>query len=176
MINLNELHNLYPITFHRKNGSSVTFTSLTTRSGEGEIEFSVDSFDAYDYAVRHNRYNRLNSPALDFYLPPFVNGEVQRAAINGRLEQEIPLVQAIGRGYRMTKRYIESAIEDMPIGSQVVGIKRDEDEWDDLKMKVRRIEVHDDTIVLLAHHSMHGVGYGAEVNIKRGTLVRYTKG
>lgn len=174
MIDLNELPNLYPITFRKKDGTMTTFTSLQIRaSSTGERS---GSFDAYDYAVCHNKLNPLNSPDLDFYLPPFVNGKVQRSVTNGRLEQSIQTEQAIGRGYRMTKKYIECAIEDMPIGFQIVGIQRDEEEWDELKIKVRRIEVHDDMIVLLTHYSMHGVGYGAEVNIKRGTLVRYTKG
>ena len=171
MINLNELPNLYPITF-RIDAGLITFTSLENGVTDAGV---TSAYTALDFAETHNNINPENEEGKPFYIPPVVNGVVQSAATYG-CTGKIPLKQFSGRGYRMTKSYIESAIEDMPIGSQIVGIQRDEDEWDDLKIKVRRIEVHDDTIVLLANYSMYGVGYGAEVNIKRGTLVRYTKG
>lgn len=172
MINLNELPNLYPITF-RIDAGYITFTSLESGASDTGVK---SAYTAIDFAETHNHLNPENDESKPFYIPPVVNGAVQSATTYGCIGK-IPFKQLLGRGCRrMTVKFTECAIEDMPIGSQVVGIQRDENEWDDLKIKVRRIEVHEDIIVLLAHYSMHGVGYGAEVNIKRGTLVRYTKG
>lgn len=171
MINLNTLEYLYPLTF-RIDGGSITFSSMW----DGVSDTGVKSeYTARDFAETHNNINPENDEGKPFYIPPVVNDIVQTATTYGCVGK-IPTIQLLGRGCRVTVKFTECAIEDMPIGSQIVGIQRDEDEWDVMKINVRRIEVHDDLIVLLAHHSMHGVGYGAEVNIKRGTLVRYTKG
>lgn len=172
MINLHDLSLMYPITF-RVDGGVITFTNNECGISDAGV---ASAYTARDFAETHNNINPENDEGKPFYIPRLVNGFVQRAAESHTCNDDVPLNQVIGRGFRMDNPYIESAIEDMPIGAQIVGIKRCEDEWDDLNMKVRRVEVHDDIIVLLAHHSMHGVGYGAEVNIKRGTIVRYTKG
>ncbi|WDR21585.1 hypothetical protein PJM35_0007 [Salmonella phage vB_SenS_UTK0007] len=63
----------------------------------------------------------------------------------------------------------------MPVGAILVGIQRECGEWDELKFKPRRIEVHDDTITLLSGYAggyKTGNNYSGEINIKRGTKVK----
>lgn len=66
-------------------------------------------------------------------------------------------------------------VENMPVGAALLGVQRESGEWDELKFKPRRIEVHDDVICLLSGYSggyKSGNNYGAEINIKRGTNVK----
>lgn len=66
-------------------------------------------------------------------------------------------------------------VELMPVGAILVGIQRECGEWDELKFKPRRIEVHDDTITLLSGYAggyKTGNNYSGEINIKRGTKVK----
>ncbi|WDR21502.1 hypothetical protein PJM39_0009 [Salmonella phage vB_SenS_UTK0006] len=66
-------------------------------------------------------------------------------------------------------------IEDMPVGATLLGVQRENGEWDELKFKPRRIEVHDDVICLLSGYAggyKRGNNYGAEININRGTNVK----
>ncbi|WEY17712.1 hypothetical protein VC1_52 [Vibrio phage Vc1] len=56
-------------------------------------------------------------------------------------------------------------------------VQREDGEWEELKFKPRRIEVHDDIICLLsgysgAHKALNN--YSAEINIKRGTKIKYS--
>lgn len=63
----------------------------------------------------------------------------------------------------------------MPVGAMLLGVQRENGEWDELKFKPRRIEVHDDVICLLSGYAggyKSGNNYGAEINIKRGTNVK----
>lgn len=63
----------------------------------------------------------------------------------------------------------------MPVGATLLGVQRENGEWDELKFKPRRIEVHDDVICLLSGYSggyKSGNNYGAEINIKICTNVK----
>lgn len=68
-------------------------------------------------------------------------------------------------------------VEQMPVGATLHSIQRENGEWDELKFKPRRIEVHDDVICLLSGYASGyktGNNYGAEINIKRGTKIKYS--
>ena len=68
----------------------------------------------------------------------------------------------------------EGAIEKMPLGASIIGIKDDNGDWHDVSFPIKRIEVHDDLICLLAHHgSYKNNPFSAELNIKRGTMVKW---
>lgn len=68
----------------------------------------------------------------------------------------------------------EGEIERMPLGASIIGIKDDNGDWQDVSFPIKRIEVHDDLICLLAHHgSYKDKAFSAELNIKRGTMVKW---
>lgn len=68
----------------------------------------------------------------------------------------------------------EGAIEDMPIGASLVALKNSDGEYESVQFKVRKIEVHDDTICLLSHFGGYNdKPFAIELNIKRGTMVKW---
>lgn len=89
-------------------------------------------------------------------------------------------VRSVYAAGMVTRREIdrehECAIEEMPLGAELIAINNG-DEWDNFTFPVRRIEVSDDTITLLSGYaggySKIGKSYAGEFNIKRGTKVRY---
>ena len=71
-----------------------------------------------------------------------------------------------------------SKIEEMPIGATITGICNGECGMEYFRIKPERYEVHDDIITILCGYAAGGrspnkVGYGLELNIKRGTNVKY---
>lgn len=68
-------------------------------------------------------------------------------------------------------------VEQMPVGATLHYVQREDGEWEELKFKPRRIEVHDDIICLLSGYSgfsTKALNYSAEINIKRGTKIKYS--
>nr|DAH97859.1 MAG TPA: hypothetical protein [Caudoviricetes sp.] len=66
-------------------------------------------------------------------------------------------------------------VENMPVGATLLGVQSENGEWDELKFKPSRIEVHDNVICLLSGYSggyKSGNNYDAEINIKIGTNVK----
>lgn len=164
----------YPITFRFTDSTgSITFNSRDSkgiwRSGS-ESMLGVDTFVNY-----HNKLNKNNNPEFDYYyeMAEHVSlpwDSVELMINNASVNVETICTASIGvTDYRICK------IEYMPVGAALLGIQRENGEWDELKFKPRRIEVHDDVICLLSGYSggyKRGNNYGAEINIKRGTNVK----
>ncbi|EFR5223077.1 hypothetical protein HYL88_004633 [Salmonella enterica subsp. enterica serovar Infantis] len=174
----------YPITFHFTDSrGSITYNSSDSkgvwRSG-GVSMYSINTF-----VDRHNKYNEYNNPDFDYYyemaehksVKASVPGDNEKYFINkgmlvdGHLnfKGDAFYASAFNPDYRIYK------IEDMPVGATLLGVQRENGEWDELKFKPRRIEVHDDVICLLSGYSggyKRGNNYGAEINIKIGTNVK----
>lgn len=169
----------FPITFKNcANGKNITYHR---EHGNGVWSDGWKSSLSLKYFINlHNEHNQSNSNVLRYYyemaekredndladalnylnIKPgqvFVNGAVFTASI-------------IAKDYD----YI-CDVELMPVGAILVGIQRECWEWDELKFKPRRIEVHDDTITLLSGYAggyKTGNNYSGEINIKRGTKVK----
>lgn len=181
MLKVSEIN--YPITFRFTDSrGSITFNYSDSkgiwRSGS-ESMFGVGTFVNY-----HNKLNKYNNPEFDYYYEMaehksvnafmFVDNIkhiINNALINNALINSSPIYTAsIGAThYRICK------VENMPVGATLLGVQRENGEWDELKFKPRRIEVHDDVICLLSGYSggyKSGNNYWAEINIKRGTNVK----
>lgn len=181
MLKANEIN--FPITFNYcANGLSITFYSATSNgvwSGGDKSSLSLSYFiklhnehnphnkidERYRYAMAAKKEKKREdndlADALNYLnIKPgqvFANGAVFTASIGAKDYDYI------------------CDVELMPVGAILVGIQRECGEWDDLKFKPRRIEVHDDVICLLSGYSggyKSGNNYGAEINIKRGTNVK----
>lgn len=67
-------------------------------------------------------------------------------------------------------------IENMPIGATITGICNGECGMEYFRIKPERYEIHDDIITILCGNAASGRSrgdYGLELNIKRGTNVKY---
>lgn len=160
MLKVDEI--IYPITFDSYGVGKFKFTSrnngVKTDLLGREVKYngSVDHFVA-----QNNRFNPNNSPAKDYYYT--MTGEVRFYG-----DTFTALIGAKDYDYICD-------VELMPVGAILVGIQRECGEWDELKFKPRRIEVHDDTITLLSGYAggyQTGNNYSGEINIKRGTKVK----
>lgn len=182
----------YPIVFHC-GGSTIRFTSRDNGvySDGQKSELKVDFF-----VNGHNKFNPHNEKDKVYYVEditkhlfgetPFGGGKTSIAqAIDNvarRIGKQIhsQTIKASG-GWRIDKSVIacqeivtQGAIEDMPLGASIIGIKDDNGDWQDVSFPVKQIEVHDDLICLLAHHgSYRDKAFAAELNIKRGTMVKW---
>lgn len=70
--------------------------------------------------------------------------------------------------------YQECAIEDMPIGAKLLGFYHDS-ELVEIAISPNNIEVHENSYTLLLRHGVSPSRVFAEVNLKRGEMVRYKK-
>ncbi|QBQ81459.1 hypothetical protein H1N86_gp05 [Escherichia phage vB_EcoS_G29-2] len=183
----------YPITFRSAGNSTIRYTSRDNGVyGDGQkSELKVDFF-----VNGHNKFNPHNEKDKVYYVEditkhlfgetPFGGGKTSIAqAIDNvarRIGEQIhsQTIKASG-GWRIDKSVIacqeivtQGAIEDMPLGASIIGIKDDNGDWQDVSFPVKQIEVHDDLICLLAHHgSYRDKAFAAELNIKRGTMVKW---
>lgn len=177
MLKANEIN--FPITFNDcANGLSITFYSATSNgvwSGGDKSSLSLSYFiklhnehnphneidERYRYAMAEKKEHNDTIDSIGYF---FANtgearfyGDVFTASIGAKDYDYI------------------CDVELMPVGAILVGIQRECGEWDDLKFKPRRIEVHDDTITLLSGYAggyQTGNNYSGEINIKRGTKVK----
>jgi hypothetical protein len=183
----------YPITFRSAGNSTIRYTSRDNGvySDGQKSEFKVDFF-----VNGHNKYNPHNEKDKIYYVEDITKHLFGDAPIGGgksyfaqaidnaarRIGEQIhsQTIKASG-GWRIDKSGIacqeivtQGAIEDMPLGASIIGIKDDNGDWQDVSFPVKQIEVHDDLICLLAHHgSYKGKAFAAELNIKRGTMVKW---
>lgn len=68
-------------------------------------------------------------------------------------------------------------VEQMPVGATLHYIQREDGEWDELRFKPDRIEIHDDIFTLLSGYAgfrKKEISYSVEINIKRGTKIKYS--
>lgn len=182
----------YPIVFHCSNGISIRFTSRDkgVYSDGGKTGFNVDFF-----VDNHNKINPHNEKGREYYVEditkhlfgdtPFGGG---KTSIQQIIDEEInkAAVEMKLPGWKIDKSAVitirskvggveyEGEIERMPLGASIIGIKDDNGDWQDVSFPIKRIEVHDDLICLLAHHgSYKDKAFSAELNIKRGTMVKW---
>lgn len=68
----------------------------------------------------------------------------------------------------------QGAIEDMPVAATLKGVRLDDGTWYELTAKPKTIEIHDDVVILLLHYgSTKNRTVAGEINIKRGTMVKW---
>lgn len=178
----------YPITFRSAGNSTIRYTSRDNGvySDGQKSELKVDFF-----VNGHNKYNPHNEKDKIYYVEditkhlfgdaPFGGGKTSIQQIIGEeihkatVEMKAPGCWRIDKsGFAHQEIVTHGAIEDMPLGASIIGIKDDNGDWQDVSFPVKQIEVHDDLICLLAHHgSYKGKAFAAELNIKRGTMVKW---
>lgn len=169
----------FPITFKNcANGKNITYHS---EHGNGVWSNGWKSGLSLKYFIKlHNEHNQSNSNVLRYYYEmaekredndlldalKYLNIRPGHVNLNGAV-----FTASVGaKDYD----YI-CKVENMPVGATLLGIQRENGEWDELKFKPRRIEVHDDVICLLSGYAggyKNGNNYGAEINIKIGTNVK----
>lgn len=177
----------FPITFKfYKPDMQVTFTSKTRGEWEGG---GITGFKLEYFVNKHNNKNPDNIPGKDGY---YEIAEPRRE----RDDHVDALQYLLSRGcelfigdVKINNELIDDPvkaetetfcnIEDMPVGATILAIKRNDEGWYDVIFTPRRIEVHDDTITLLSGYACGSMPkrtqtYAAELNIKRGTLVKYS--
>lgn len=173
----------FPITFKfYQPDMQVTFTSKTRGEWEGG---GITGFKLEYFVNKHNNKNPDNIPGKDWYYIMAACGKEEKREDNDLLDAlhylnikhgQVNLNGAVFTVSVGSKDYdYICKVENMPVGAALLGIQRENGEWDELKFKPRRIEVHDDVICLLSGYSggyKSGNNYGAEINIKIGTNVK----
>ena len=178
----------YPITFYTAGNSTIRFTSRDNGvySDGQKSELKVDFF-----VNGHNKFNPHNEKDKVYYVEditkhlfgetPFGGGKTSiQQIIDEEIHKAAVKMKAPG-GWRIDKSAFayqeivtQGAIEDMPLGASIIGIKDNNGEWHDFSFPVKRIELHEDLICILAHHgSYKDKPFAAELNIKRGTMVKW---
>ena len=178
----------YPIVFRTVDYSTIRYTSPDNGVYSDGLKsgFKVDFFvDA------HNKLNPHNEKDKVYYVEditkhlfgetPFGGGKTSIQKIIGEeihntaVEMKEPGCWRIDKSAFANQEIVKhGAIEDMPIGASIIGIKDDNGDWHDVSLPIKRIEVLDDLICLLAHHgSYKNNPFSAELNIKRGTMVKW---
>lgn len=178
----------YPIVFNNCGGSTIRFTSRDNGvySDGQKSELKVDFF-----VNGHNKFNPHNEKDKVYYVEDITKhlfGETTfgggKTSIQQIIDEEIHKAVVEMKspgGWSIDKSGIacqeivtQGAIEDMPLGASIIGIKDDNGDWHDVSFPIKHIEVHDDLICLLAHHGSYKKNpFSAELNIKRGTMVKW---
>lgn len=176
MLKVDEI--IYPITFDLKNESkSITYTDPSTGSyADGDrTELKVSFF-----VNAHNKHNPENDKNKKYYYEMAEKKENNPGGYFFAKDGQMNL-----NGSFFTASIVRPGcdmfcnIEDMPVGSTIKGIKNDDGEFDAITFKAKRVEIYDDVITLLSGYAGGSMPkrtqtYAAELNIKRGTLVKYS--
>lgn len=177
----------YPIVFHC-GGSTIRYTSRDNGvySDGQKSELKVDFF-----VNGHNKFNPHNEKDNVYYVEditkhlfgetPFGGGKTSIQQIIGEEIHKAAVKMKAPGGWRIDKSGIacqeivtHGAIEDMPLGASIIGIRDNNGDWHDVSFPVKRIELHEDMICIMAHHgSYKDKPFAAELNIKRGTMVKW---
>lgn len=178
----------YPITFYTVGNSTIRFTSRDNGvySDGTKSELKVDFF-----VNGHNKYNPQNEEDKVYYVEditkhlfgetPFGGGKTSIQKIIGEeIHKEAAEMKAPG-GWRIDKSAFanqeivtQGAIEDMPVAATLKGVRLDDGTWYELTAKPKTIEIHDDVVILLLHYgSTKNRTVAGEINIKRGTMVKW---
>lgn len=179
MLNINEIK--FPIEFKVSCVGKIKFENKY--KGFWHDDQTKPSGFSLEYFVnRHNRDNPKNEPGKDYhYIDASTVSDIPRTADIMKMLQSDNFnpsgwkISKIGKPF--TTEAIDtikiSKIEDMPIGAKLIAIQN-EGEWHDFRFTTKRIEIHDDVVCLLAHFG-NGKNnpFVGEMNIKRGTMVRY---
>ncbi|EDJ1279842.1 hypothetical protein GE594_10290 [Salmonella enterica] len=173
----------FPITFKfYQPDMQVTFTSKTRGEWEGG---GITGFKLEYFVNKHNNKNPDNIPGKDGYYEMAACGREEKREYDDLLDAlkylnikpgQVNLNGAVFTASVGAKDYdYICKVENMPVGATLLGVQRENGEWDELKFKPRSIEVHDDVICLLSGYAdgyKSGNNYGAEINIKIGTNVK----
>lgn len=176
----------FPITFKfYQPDMQVTFTSKT----RGEWKSGgITGFKLEYFVNKHNNKNPDNIPGKDGY---YEIAEPRRE----RDDQVDALQYLLSRGcelfigdVKINNELIDDPvkaetetfcnIDDMPVGATLLAIQND-DEFEAITFTAKRVEIYDDVITLLSGYAGGSMPkrtqtYAAELNIKRGTLVKYS--
>lgn len=178
----------YPITFYTVGNSTIRFTSRDNGvySDGTKSELKVDFF-----VNGHNKFNPHNEKDKVYYVEditkhlfgetPFGGGKTSIQQIIGEEIHKAAVKMKAPGGWRIDKSAFayqeivtQGAIEDMPLGASIIGIRDNNGDWSDVSFPVKRIELHEDLICILAHHgSYKDKPFAAELSIKRGTMVKW---
>ena len=178
----------YPITFYTVGNSTIRFTSRDNgvNSDGQKSELKVDFF-----VNGHNKFNPHNEKDKVYYVEditkhlfgetPFGGGKTSIQQIIGEEIHKAAVKMKAHGGWSIDKSGIacqeivtHGAIEDMPLGASIIGIRDNNGDWHDVSFPVKRIELHEDMICIMAHHgSYKDKPFAAELNIKRGTMVKW---
>lgn len=178
----------YPITFHTTGNSTIRFTSRDN----GVYSDGQKSGLKVDFFVNaHNDFNPHNEKDKVYYVEditkhlfgetPFGGGKTSiQQIIDDEIHKAAAEMKASG-GWRIDKSAFanqeivtQGKIEDMPLGASIIGIRDNNGDWHDVSFPVKRIELHEDMICIMAHHgSYKDKPFAAELNIKRGTMVKW---
>lgn len=174
----------YPIVFC-SGGSTIRYTSRDN----GVYSDGAKSELKVDFLVNgHNKYNPHNEKDKIYYVEDITKHLFGDAPIGGGKSY---FAQAIDNAARRIGEQIHSqtikasglvaqdvvshgAIENMPLGASIIGIRDNNGDWNDVSFPVKRVELHEDMICILAHHgSYNDKPFAAELSIKRGTMVKW---
>lgn len=170
----------FPITFYFwLPEMNITFTDPEN----GKWDSGCYAGIKFDYFIeKHNMENPDNKFGVDYHykMDSGENSIINRCEIKKMINGSI-----VKTGYfHLNGGFIPSGasenkckIEHMPLGATLIAIQDDAGGWDEVVFTPRRVEVHEDTICLLSGYaggySPSGKKYGAEINIKRGTMVKF---
>lgn len=177
MLNVNEIN--FPITFKFPIQQSITFNNASS-NGVWQVSREESNLPLEYFIEQHNKQNPYNEPHKRHYYEM-----AEKKEHNDTIDSIGYLFSNTGEARFHGAIFTASIgakdydyicdVELMPVGAILVGIQRECGEWDDLKFKPNRIEVHDDIICLLSGYagfSKKAISYSAEINIKRGTKVK----
>lgn len=177
----------FPITFKNcANGKNITYHS---EHGNGVWSDGEKSDFKLSYFVKqHNHHNIHNEVGARYH---YEMAEPRRE----QYDQVDALQYLLSRGCELfigdvkinneliddpVKTETESVcnIEDMPVGATLLAIQNN-DEFEAITFTAKRVEIYDDVITLLSGYAGGSMPkrtqtYAAELNIKRGTLVKYS--
>lgn len=178
----------YPITFHTTGNSTIRFTSRDN----GVYSDGQKSGLKVDFFVNaHNDFNPHNEKDKVYYVEditkhlfgetPFGGGKTSIQQIIGdeihkaAAEMKAPGGWRIDKGAFANQEIVtQGAIEDMPVAATLKGVRLDDGTWYELTAKPKTIEIHDDVVILLLHYgSTKNRTVAGEINIKRGTMVKW---
>lgn len=178
----------YPITFHTTGKSTIRYTSRDNGvySDGTKSELKVDFF-----VNGHNKFNPHNEEDKVYYVEditkhlfgetPFGGGKTAVQKIIGEEIHKAAVEMKAPGGWRIDKSAFanqeivtQGAIEDMPVAATLKGVRLDDGTWYELTAKPKTIEIHDDVVILLLHYgSTKNRTVAGEINIKRGTMVKW---
>lgn len=176
----------FPITFKfYQPDMQVTFTSKTR--GEWK-DGGITGFKLEYFVNKHNNKNPDNIPGKDGYYEMAACGKEEKREYDDMLDAlkylnikpgQVNLNGAVFTASVGAKDYYYICnIEDMPVGATLLAIQND-DEFEVITFTAKRVEIYDDVITLLSGYAGGSMPkrtqtYAAELNIKRGTLVKYS--
>lgn len=184
MLNINKIN--FPITFNTGMAGKITFAN--DQDGGVWENGEKSGFKLSYFVKQHNHYNIHNKAGARYHYEmaeTLREQDDQVDALQYLLSRACELF--IGDVkinneliYDPVKTETESVcnIEDMPVGATLLAIQND-DEFEAITFTAKRVEIYDDVITLLSGYAGGSMPkrtqtYAAELNIKRGTLVKYS--